>query len=148
MASTSLSSVCSLSSAVTSAKNRSSCASMLLMCTRRVPSTSTLTVPSGSLSNCRMLATQPTLYNCSGAGSSSAADFWATSTTDLLASMASSSALIDLGRPTNSGITICGKTTTSRSGSIGRRACSPGCSTTGFTCTSCSGACSSSGISI
>jgi hypothetical protein len=33
--------------------------------------------------------------------------------------MAASSALIDLGRPTNSGITICGKTTTSRNGSSG-----------------------------
>ena len=36
------------------------------------------------------------------------------------ASMAVSSALIDFGRPTNSGITMCGKTTTSRSGSSGR----------------------------
>jgi hypothetical protein len=33
--------------------------------------------------------------------------------------MAASSALIDFGRPTNSGITICGKTTTSRNGSSG-----------------------------
>src|SRR4249919_4369074 len=35
-------------------------------------------------------------------------------------SIASSSARIDLSRPTNSGITMCGNTTTSRSGSTGR----------------------------
>src|SRR5438045_4879150 len=34
--------------------------------------------------------------------------------------MAASRALIDFGRPTNSGITMCGNTTTSRSGSSGR----------------------------
>jgi hypothetical protein len=33
--------------------------------------------------------------------------------------MAASRALIDFGRPTNNGITICGKTTTSRNGSSG-----------------------------
>lgn len=36
-----------------------STSSMLSMRARWVPSTSTLTVPSGSLSICRMLATQP-----------------------------------------------------------------------------------------
>src|SRR5688572_5222132 len=34
-------------------------------------------------------------------------------------SIAASSALIDFGRPTNSGMTMCGKTTTSRKGSSG-----------------------------
>jgi hypothetical protein len=34
-------------------------------------------------------------------------------------SIATSSALIDFGRPTNSGITMCGNTTTSRNGSSG-----------------------------
>src|SRR5215470_10631858 len=34
-------------------------------------------------------------------------------------SIATSSALIDLGRPTNSGITMCGNTTTSRNGRSG-----------------------------
>src|SRR3989441_6440248 len=37
----------------------------------------------------------------------------------LPASIATSSALIDFGRPTNSGMTMCGNTTTSRSGSSG-----------------------------
>src|SRR6266853_463325 len=35
-------------------------------------------------------------------------------------SLATSSALIDFGRPTNSGITMCGNTTTSRNGSSGK----------------------------
>ena len=35
-------------------------------------------------------------------------------------SIATSSALIDFGRPTNSGITMCGNTTTSRNGSSGK----------------------------
>src|ERR1700712_5426455 len=52
-------------------------------------------------------------------GSSLAAAFWAASMMLLPCSMAASSALIDFGRPTNSGITICGKTTTSRNGSSG-----------------------------
>ena len=54
-----------------------------------------------------------------GPGSSLAADFCATSRIDLPLSIAVSMALIDLGRPTNSGITMCGNTTTSRSGSSG-----------------------------
>src|SRR5450759_1631041 len=87
---------------------------------RCTPSTRTLTVPSGSLSICRILATVPTSYRSSGAGSSFAADFCATSTTFLPSSIAASSALIDFGRPTKSGITICGNTTTSRNGSSGR----------------------------
>src|SRR5690606_1177876 len=39
-------------------------------------------------------------------------------------SIASSRALMDLGRPTKSGITMCGKTTTSRSGKSGNWVCS------------------------
>jgi hypothetical protein len=66
-----------------------------------------------------MPETQPMSYMSSGPGSSLAADFCATSRIDLPASMAVSIALIDLGRPTNSGITMCGNTTTSRSGSSG-----------------------------
>src|SRR5206468_11326298 len=57
-------------------------------------------------------------------GSSLAAAFWAASMMLLPCSIAASSALIDLGRPTNSGITICGNTTTSRSGSSGSVVCS------------------------
>src|SRR5690242_20250621 len=83
------------------------------------PSTSTFTVPSGSFSIWRMLEMQPILYRSSAAGSSLAADFCATSRMLLPASMAISIALIDFGRPTKSGITMCGKTTTSRSGSSG-----------------------------
>jgi hypothetical protein len=45
--------------------------------------------------------------------------FCATSRMCLPLSIATSSALMDFGRPTNSGITMCGNTTTSRSGSSG-----------------------------
>src|SRR5437660_2201107 len=86
---------------------------------RWLPSTSTLTVPSGSLSICRMFEMQPILYRSSAVGSSLAADFCATSRMLLPASIAISIALIDFGRPTKSGMTMCGNTTTSRSGSSG-----------------------------
>src|SRR5262245_18993305 len=66
-----------------------------------------------------MLEIQPIAYMSSGAGSSFAADFCATSRMLLPVSMAISIALIDLGRPTKSGITMCGKTTTSLRGSSG-----------------------------
>ena len=92
---------------------------MLCVLARCTPSTSTFTVPSGSLSICRMLETQPTSNMSSGLGSSLPAAFCATSMIWRPASMAASSALIDFGRPTNSGMTMCGKTTTSRSGSSG-----------------------------
>ena len=58
-------------------------------------------------------------YMSSAFGSSSSACFCATSMMRLSASIAASSALIDFWRPTNSGITMCGNTTTSRSGSSG-----------------------------
>ena len=86
---------------------------------RWMPSTSTLTVPSGSFSICRMLETQPISNMSSARGSSLPAAFWATSMIWRPASIAASKALMDLGRPTNSGITMCGNTTTSRSGSSG-----------------------------
>src|SRR5450830_329303 len=57
-------------------------------------------------------------------GSSLAAAFWAASMMLLPCSIAASSALIDFGRPTKSGITICGKTTTSRNGNNGSWVCS------------------------
>ena len=66
-----------------------------------------------------MFETQPMAYMSSGAGSSLAAERCATSRIDFPASIAVSIALIDFGRPTNSGITMCGNTTTSRSGSSG-----------------------------
>src|SRR5437660_658421 len=92
---------------------------MLWIRARWLPSTSTFTVPSGSLSICRMFEMQPILYRSSAVGSSLAADFCATSRMLLPASMAISMALIDFGRPTKSGMTMCGNTTTSRSGSSG-----------------------------
>src|SRR5690606_1689447 len=55
----------------------------------------------------------------SATGSSFDAFFCATSMMLLPSSIAASRALIDFGRPTNSGITMCGNTTTSRSGSSG-----------------------------
>ena len=61
----------------------------------------------------------PISYRSSAPGSSLAACFCATSRMCLPASIAMSSALIDFGRPTNSGMTMCGNTTTSRSGSSG-----------------------------
>jgi hypothetical protein len=70
---------------------------------RCVPSTSTFTVPSGSFSICRIDAIEPTSYRSVADGSSSAALFCATSRMCLPASIATSSALIDFGRPTNSG---------------------------------------------
>ncbi len=66
-----------------------------------------------------MFETQPIEYMSPGPGSSLAADFCATSRIDFPASIAVSIALIDFGRPTNSGITMWGNTTTSRSGSSG-----------------------------
>src|SRR5229473_3162073 len=92
---------------------------MLWIRARWLPSTNTFTVPSGSLSICRMFEMQPILYRSSAVGSSLAADFCATSRMLLPASMAISIALIDFGRPTKSGMTMCGNTTTSRSGSSG-----------------------------
>ncbi len=88
---------------------------------RATPSTSTLTVPSGSFSSCRMVATVPTVYRSRGLGSSTSAAFCATSRICLSRRMASSSARMDLSRPTNSGMTMWGYTTTSRSGSTGTR---------------------------
>src|SRR5690606_31413302 len=64
----------------------------------------------------------PTGYRSSAPGSSVSAERWATSTIRLSASIACSSARMDFSRPTNSGITMCGNTTTSRSGRTGRTA--------------------------
>ena len=93
---------------------------------RCAPSTRTLTVPSGNFSICKMVATQPISYTSSGVGSSFPADFWAASMMLLPASIAASSARIERGRPTNSGITIWGNTTTSRNGNRGKLIASAG----------------------
>ena len=89
---------------------------------RSAPSTSTLTVPSGSFSSCRIVATVPSRYRSCAPGSSTSACFCATSRICLPARIAWSSARIDFSRPTNSGMTMCGYTTTSRSGSTGSAA--------------------------
>ena len=111
---------------VTSATKCSPLSLISWVLARWMPSTSTFTVPSGSLSICRMLETQPTSNMSSGLGSSLPAAFCATNMIWRPASIATSSALIDFGRPTKSGITMCGKTTTSRSGSNGSVICSAG----------------------
>jgi hypothetical protein len=103
----------------TSATKCSPVSAMWRVSARCRPSTSTFTVPSGSLSICRMLDTQPIANMSSGRGSSLPAAFCATNMIWRPPSIAASSALIDLGRPTNSGITMWGNTTTSRSGSSG-----------------------------
>ena len=93
--------------------------SIWLISARWVPSTRTFTVPSGSFSICKILAIHPTAYKSRAVGSSFEAVFWATRRILFPVSIAASRALIDFGRPTNKGITICGNTTTSRSGSSG-----------------------------
>ena len=93
---------------------------MSLTLTRAVPSTRTLMVPSGNLSNCSTWASAPTVYRSAAAGSSVSADFCASNRMRLSDSIACSSARMDLSRPTNSGITMCGNTTTSRNGNTGR----------------------------
>src|SRR5688572_26900089 len=84
------------------------------------PSTSTLIVPSGSFSSCSTCASVPISCRSFAPGASVSADFCATSRMRLSDSIAWSSARIDLSRPTNNGMTMCGNTTTSRSGSTGR----------------------------
>ncbi len=82
-----------------------------------------------------MPETQPTSNMSSALGSSLPAAFCATSMIWRPASIAASSALIDFGRPTNSGITMWGNTTTSRrgnSGSVIGSAGSTGCPDMGY----------------
>ena len=75
---------------------------------RNMPSTSTLTVPSGSFSTCTILAMVPVACISSGLGVSSLPLRWASRNTGLSASMAALSAATDFSRPTNSGSTMCG----------------------------------------
>src|SRR6185295_347995 len=56
----------------------------------------------------------------SGRGSSTDASCWAARKMRLSLSRACSSARVELGRPMTNGIIMCGKTTTSRRGTIGR----------------------------
>ena len=86
---------------------------------RLLPSTSTLTVPSGKRSSWRMVPSVPISKMSSGAGSLVFAFFCAARRMSLSWDIASSSAAIDFSRPTKSGTTMCGKTMMSRSGSRG-----------------------------
>ena len=127
----SISLLCSAFSAETSTGKTvaTKCASpsvMVLTLARCCPSTRTFTVPSGNFSICKMVDTQPTSNISVASGSSLAAVFCATSIMRRSVSMALSSALMLLGRPTKSGMTMCGKTTTSRNGNIGRSSNSEG----------------------
>jgi hypothetical protein len=90
-----------------------------LMRARCPPSTSTLTVPSGSFSSCSTVPTVPTMKMSAVVGSSCAAFFCVTSRICLSSFITSSSARTDFSRPTNSGTIMCGKTTMSRSGRTG-----------------------------
>ena len=76
-------------------------------------------VPSGSFSSCSTCAKVPISWRSAPAGSSVSAAFCATSRMRLSPSTARSSARIDFSRPTNSGMTMCGNTTTSRRGRTG-----------------------------
>ena len=76
-------------------------------------------MPSGILSSCSTLASVPTAKMASVAGSSSEAFFWVASRMKASLHIASSSARIDLSRPTKSGTITCGNTTISRSGNTG-----------------------------
>jgi glycolate oxidase iron-sulfur subunit len=59
------------------------------------------------------------VVNAAGCGSSIAASCWAARNTFLSVARACSSARVDDGRPMTNGIIMCGKTTTSRSGTTG-----------------------------
>ena len=92
---------------------------------RRLPSTSTFTVPSGSRSSWMIVPIVPIVKMSSGIGSLVFALRCAERKISFPPAapfpIASSSALIDFSRPTNSGTTMCGKTTMSRNGSSGTR---------------------------
>ena len=87
--------------------------------TRRIPSTRTLKVPSGSFKDWTIRATVPTSNRSSEDGSSMPASRCATSKSSLFAfseDVTLRRALSDFSRPTKSGTTIWGKTTMSLSG--------------------------------
>ena len=87
--------------------------------TRSCASTSALTVPSESLSICKILAATPTSKSCEVFGSSAFGSRCVTKITRLSPCMAASTAFKDFARPTKIGNTVCGNTTTSRIGMTG-----------------------------
>ena len=86
---------------------------------RSSASTSTLRVPSGSLSICSTRARVPVLYKSSSLGSSLPLSFWVTSAIVRSPFIAVRTERIVSGRPMKSGRTVWGNTTRSRMGSNG-----------------------------
>ena len=84
-----------------------------------MPSTRTLKVPSGSLINCKIVDTVPTLYKSFNVGFSVFGFLCATSITDLSSAIAFCKEFIDTSRPTNKGVTTPGNITTSLKGTNG-----------------------------
>ena len=84
-----------------------------------IPSTNTLTVPSGSLRSCKILPSQPYINTSVFFGSSISEFFWVTKIIFFSFFITSLRADIDLSRPTNKGITMLGKTTMSLKGNNG-----------------------------
>ena len=84
-----------------------------------LPSTKTLTVPSGSLSICNILPSVPTLKRSFCLGSSTDGFFWVSKTICLFSSITNSKAFMDFNLPTNKGAIIWGKITISLKGNIG-----------------------------
>src|SRR3990172_5873744 len=87
---------------------------------RNRPSTSTLTVPSGSFRIWTMWATVPMGKISPSPGSFVAASFWAARKMSRSCASEASRAAIDLSLPMKRGTTMCGNTTMSRNGSSGR----------------------------
>src|SRR5437867_2560416 len=87
---------------------------------RSRPSTSTFTLPSGRFRCWTMLQMVPRVWISSGPGASRLASCWAERKIRLPLMSACSRALMELARPITKGIIMCGNTTTSRSGTMGR----------------------------
>ena len=71
-----------------------------------LPSTRTLTVPSGSRSICTIVPTVPTEYMSAPVGSFTLASFWAERNISLLSLAASSRAFMDFSLPTKRGASM------------------------------------------
>ena len=76
--------------------------------------------PLGSLRLWMMFAMVPIALMSSGFGLSTLASFWVARKIFLFWESACSTAINELFRPTTKGIMVCGKTTTSLSGTMGR----------------------------
>src|SRR5664280_1922509 len=94
------------------------------MRTRCSPSTSALTLPSGSLNSWSTLTRVPTAMMSATSGSSWEGSRWALKMSGECSLKARSMASMLLARPTKIGATMCGNTTSSRVGSSGKAAAS------------------------